>query len=145
MTESPVREPNPGTLAPGGIPTSRLSSPPGSAFLLRGGLLLAVALGLVAIVAYAASNPEVPLAQLAGEGSALQFVSPGALWNGLLRLDVAAYLTLTVLVLVAIPVARAGVVLAHLHRSTDRPIAWMGGLVLALMSFALLVLAPFLR
>lgn len=145
MTEGSDSRSDPAAGASRGLPAPTSSAPRGSAFLLRVGMAVAGTAGALGLLAFAAKNPASSLDQILGTGSVTPFLAPSGLWSGLVRGNPQAVLTLSILVLLAIPVARSAVVWLHFRRIRDRPLAWTGLAVLLLLVAALFALAPLVR
>jgi uncharacterized membrane protein len=113
--------------------------------VLRVGLGISLGLLVVSLVAYLGTHSSESAAHAIATNPILSFLSAGGLAQGLATGNVAAYLTLGLLALVATPIVRVASGFYYFRRGGERGLATITFVVLILLLFGLLVLGPLVR
>ncbi len=114
-------------------------------FLLRGGLLLALAVLAVTLLVYLAEHPGASAGVAIGANPIVQYLNLPALASGLAHGAPEAYLTLGLLILLATPILRVASGLYYFSRARDGGMTAITLVVLALLLFGVLILGPIVR
>jgi uncharacterized membrane protein len=115
------------------------------ALVLRGGLLLSLAILVAGLAVYRAKNPGTTSSAALATNPILGYLGVTGLAAGLAAGAPAAYLTLGLLVLVATPIVRVLAGLYSFHWARERAMEAVTATVLVLLLFGLLVLGPLIR
>lgn len=114
-------------------------------FVLRTGLLAALALLLAALGAYFLRNPGASSGSVLSANPIAPYLSLAGLAHGLWVGAPEAYLALGVFVLVATPILRVATGVYYFHRGHERTMALVTGTVLLLLVLGVLVIGPLIR
>lgn len=113
--------------------------------ILRGGLLLSLAILVASLVAFILRHPGDSASTVIGSNPVLQYLNLPGLVTGLVQGHTEAYLTLGLLVLLATPVLRVATGFYYFEKMHDRGLSAITLTVLALILVGILVLGPLLR
>jgi uncharacterized membrane protein len=113
--------------------------------VLRGGLLLALAILLGALVAYALAHPGASSESVIASNPILGYLGFASLASGLAAGSIESYLTLGLLVLIATPVVRVLSGFYYFARGGERQMATITFIVLVLLIVGITVLGPLIR
>jgi uncharacterized membrane protein len=114
-------------------------------FVLRVGLVAALAILLGGIVAYLLAHPGATSAEVLGSNPILQYLSLDGLASGLASGSIEAYLTLGLLVLLATPIVRVVAGSYYFGRGRERAMTAITITVFVLLLVGLLVIGPYVR
>jgi len=113
--------------------------------ILRGGLLLSLAVLAVVLSLYVAVHSGSTSSQTIASNPVLNYLSVPGLASGLAHGSLEAYLTLGLLVLLATPILRVASGFYYFEKEGDRPLAAITFTVLVLIFLGLLVIGPLFR
>ncbi|MGA8542043.1 MAG: DUF1634 domain-containing protein [Thermoplasmata archaeon] len=116
-----------------------------TALVLRIGLAIALAILLVALIAYLVQNPGASESSAVATNPIVGYLTGAGLVGGLASGAPAAYLTLGVYALVATPVARVLTGVYYFRQDRERAMAWITFSVLVLLLLGLFVIGPLIR
>jgi uncharacterized membrane protein len=113
--------------------------------ILRAGLVTALSILLVGLVAYLVLHPGATSGQVLSANPILSYLSIGGLASGLASGALEAYLTLGLLVLLATPIVRVVAGSYYFARGGERAMTVITAVVFVLLLIGVLVIGPYVR
>jgi uncharacterized membrane protein len=112
---------------------------------LRAGLFTSLGVLVAALVLYALTHPSLSVADAVATNPILAFLGISGLAAGLARGDIAAYLTVGLIGLVATPLLRVATGFYYFRAGRERGMQAITLAVFVMLLFGLLVLGPLIR
>ncbi|MGA8302983.1 MAG: DUF1634 domain-containing protein [Thermoplasmata archaeon] len=113
--------------------------------VLRGGLLISLAILAAGLVAYLVAHPGEQSGPAISSNPIVQYLSLAGLGQGLASGTPDAYLALGIFVLVATPILRVATGTYYFHRGHERVVAAVTLAVLVLLLVGVFVIGPLIR